>query len=133
MRIDFDRMDFESECENDLQTHRGFLIKEQPYSDVDKTIRNMDGPRSPRYGTDWSDKTGNEFADRYSCKCGKYIGAQFEGEVCPYCGTKIEYHDVDILYTGWLNFSPYKIIQPRLYKRLQSALSKKVFVIMNKI
>ena len=29
------------------------------------------------------------------------------------------------MYTGWLNFYPYKIINPLYYQRLQSALSKK--------
>ena len=112
MRIKFDRIDFESECYSDLITGRGFLIKEAPFSDVDKAVRNMDGPRSPRYGTTYSD--ANEFMDRYHCRCGKYIGAAFEGETCPECGTKIEYTDVDIMYTGWLNFYPYHIINPQI-------------------
>jgi len=110
MRINFSRINFESECAYDCINGRGFLISEGPFSDVDKTIRNMDGPRSPRYGTIMSDT--NAFLERYRCKCGKYIGAAFEGEVCPECGTKIEYKDVDIEYTGWINFEPYKLINP---------------------
>ena len=124
MRIKFERMDFESECHHDLATGQGFLINEAPFSDVDKTVRNMDGPRSPRFGTTYGDV--NEFMDRYSCKCGKYIGAAFEGETCPECGTKIEYHDIDIKQTGWINLYPYHIINPLYYHRMQSALSKKV-------
>lgn len=123
MRIDFEKMNLESECCIDCTTGRGFLIKEAPFSDVDKTIRNMDGPRSPRFGTTYGDN--NEFMDRYHCKCGRTIGAAFEGETCPHCGTVIEYKDVDMLYTGWLNFHPYKVINPLFYQRLQSALSKK--------
>lgn len=123
MRIQFRRINYESECRYDLINNRGFLITEPPFSDVDKSVRNMDGPRSPRYGTTYGDN--NEFMDRYHCKCGKTIGAAFEGEECPYCHTKIEYTDVDILYTGWLNFYPYKLINPLYYQRLQSALSKK--------
>jgi len=83
----------------------------------------MDGPRSPRFGTTYGDN--NEFMDRYHCKCGKTIGAAFEGELCPFCQSPVEYTDVDILYTGWLNFYPYKIINPLYYQRLQSALSRK--------
>lgn len=124
MRINFSRMNFESECMYDCINGRGFLISEPPFSDADKTIRNMDGPRSPRYGTQYNET--NEFADRYRCKCGKYIGAAFEGETCPDCGTKIEYKDVDIQYTGWINLSPYAVISPLYYQRMQSALSKKV-------
>ena len=110
MRIKFERMDFESEFYSDIINGRGFLITEPPFSDVDKSVRNMNGPRSPRYGTSYGDS--NEFMDRYRCSCGKYIGAAFEGETCPDCGTTIQYTDVDIMYTGWLNFYPYHIINP---------------------
>ena len=123
MRIKFSRINFEAECAYDCINGRGFIISDIPFSDVDKSIRNMDGPRSPRFGTTYGDN--NEFMDRYHCKCGKYIGAAFEGETCPECGTKIEFTDVDILYTGWINLYPYKIINPLFYKRLQSALSNK--------
>ncbi len=107
----------------DCITGRGFLIKDTPFSDVDKSIRNMDGPRSPRYGTTYGDI--NEFMDRYHCKCGRTTGAEFEGEECPHCGSVVEHTDVDILYTGWINLYPYKIINPLYYQRMQSALSKK--------
>ena len=123
MRIKFSRINFESECAYDVINGKGFLISDTPFSDIDKSIRTMDGPRSPRFGTTYGD--ANEFMDRYHCKCGKYIGATFEGEKCPECNTVIEYKDVDIMYTGWLNFYPYKIINPLYYQRLQSALSKK--------
>lgn len=123
MRIKFSRLNFESECMYDCISGKGFLITDTPFSDIDKSIRTMNGPRSPRYGTTYGDN--NEFMDRYHCKCGKYIGATFEGEKCPECNTVIEYTDVDILYTGWLNFYPYKVINPLFYQRLQSALSKK--------
>lgn len=124
MRIDFQRMNLEEECAYDVINGRGFLIKDQPYADIDKSIKNMDGPRSPRYGTTYGDN--DEFMDRFRCKCGRTIGAAFEGEKCPFCGEVIEDKDVDILYTGWLNFYPYKIINPLLYHRLQSALSRKI-------
>ena len=117
-------MNLESECMYDCIHGKGFLISDVPFSDIDKTIRNVDGPRSPRFGTTYGDQ--NEFADRFSCACGKFIGAAFEGEVCPECGTKIEHKDVDILYTGWINMSPFKLINPLFYQRLQSALSKKI-------
>ena len=123
MRIKFSRMNLESEYYWDEMMGRGFLIKEPPFSDIDKSIRTMDGPRSPRFGTTYGDN--NEFMDRYRCKCGKHIGAQFENEICHECNSPIEFKDVDILTTGWLNFYPYKIINPIYYQRLQSALSKK--------
>jgi len=124
MRISFKKMNLEAECYNDIINNRGFLISDIPFSDVDKTIRNMNGPRSPRYGTTYGD--ANEFMDRYRCKCGRTIGAEFEGEKCIFCGEPVEHRDVDILYTGWLNFSPFKIINPLFFFRLKSALSTKV-------
>lgn len=110
MRIKFSRMNFETECMNDIIHNRGFLISDVAYSDVDKTIKNMDGPRSPRFGTTFND--ANEFMERFRCECGRTIGAAFEGETCPYCHTKVESKDVDILYTAWLNFSPFKVVNP---------------------
>lgn len=123
MRIDFTRLNLETECLYDLMNGNGFLISDTPFSDVDKLIRNPEGPRSPKFGSTYNDP--QEFMDRYHCKCGKYIGATFEGEICPECKTAIEYTDVNILYTGWLNFGKYRIINPLYYHRLQSALSKK--------
>lgn len=123
-RVKFSRINFESECFYDVINNKGFIIKDTPFSDVDKTIRNMDGPRSPRYGTTYGDI--NEFMDRYRCECGRTFGVAFEGEICKWCHKPVEYREVDIMYTGWLNFYPYKIINPLFYQRLQSALSKKV-------
>ena len=124
MRIKFSKINLEAECAWDCINNQGFLINDTPFSDVDKSIRNMDGPRSPRFGTTWNDP--GEFADRYRCTCGNYVGAQFEGELCPDCNTPIEYVDIDVLYHGWLNFSPHKLISPLYFQKLQSALSKKV-------
>lgn len=110
MRIKFSRLNLESECAYDLINNRGFLITEMPFADVDKSIRNLGGPRSPKFGTTFGDSS--EFLERWRCECGKYIGAAFEDEVCPYCGKKVKHEDIDILYTGWINFYPYRIINP---------------------
>lgn len=123
MRVKFRRLDLEYECGKDIMNGNGFLISEMPYSDMDKTVRNLDGPRSPRFGTTYGDT--NEFMDRYHCECRHLVGKAFEGDICPRCHTKVEYTDVNIMYTGWLNFSPYKVINPLQYIRLQNALGKK--------
>lgn len=115
MRIKFSRMNWESECLYDCIYGNGFLISEEPFSDIDKSIRNMNGPRSPRYGSEMNDSSANNpniFQERYSCKCGNLVGSQFEGEVCPICGEKIEYREADPMITGWLNFSPYHLLNP---------------------
>jgi hypothetical protein len=116
-------MDFETEYFDDCSNGNGFLINDKPFADIDKKIRPAGGPRSPLFGTTFGDD--NEFMDRYRCECGEFIGAQFEGEICPKCKTVIQFKEVDIRKTGWLNFYPYKIINPLYYQKLQSALSKK--------
>ena len=75
MRIKFERMNFDAECAYDLINERGFLISELPYSDIDKTIRNLDGPRSPRYGTQYED--ANAYVERFRCACGQYVHYTF--------------------------------------------------------
>lgn len=123
MRIKFSRLNLESEAAYDVITDKGFYISEMPYADIDKSIRNTNGPRSPRFGTVKNDV--NEFMDRYRCDCGHYIGAAFEGRVCERCGTKVQYKDVDVNYFGYLNFAPFRLINPLFYQRMQSALSRK--------
>ena len=124
MKIRFTRLNFEHEWANDCITKRGFTITEPPFSDVDKQIRNLHGPRSPLYGTTYGDT--NEFAERYACKCGRTVGSAFEGEICEFCGQPVKDRDVDIKFTGWLSFSQYKIINPLYYHSWQSALSRKI-------
>ena len=124
MRIKFSRLNLEAECMYDCINDNGFLISEMPYADIDKSVRNTNGPRSPRYGTTYGDT--NEFMDRYRCECGHYVGAAFEGKICERCGSEVKYKEVDIGYTGYLNFSPFKLINPLFYQRMQSALSRKV-------
>lgn len=111
MRVKFSRMNFETECMYDLINGRGFFITEMPFSDVDKSIRNVHGPRSSLYGAQYTD--ANDASDRWHCSCGRTIGAAFEGEKCPFCNTVIEHKDVDILYTGWISLGKFKIISPR--------------------
>ena len=59
MRIQFSRLNLESECAYDIINGNGFLIKDTPFSDSDKSIRNIDGPRSPRFGSTYGH--GNQF------------------------------------------------------------------------
>ena len=123
MRINFERLNLEHECYYDCITGKGFIIDEMPFSDLDKKVRNEGGPRSPRFGTTYGD--ANEFMDRYHCTCGALTGAAFEGEECPHCHTRVKFTELDIKYTGWISFGPYKVINPLYYHRLASALSKK--------
>ena len=123
MKIKFSRINFDSECYKDLLNGKGFIITEPPFSDADKSVRSANGPRSAKYGTTFGDT--NEFMDRYRCNCGRFIGATFEGEVCPICESEVTYKDIDIMQTGYLDFSPFHLINPLYFHKLQSALSKK--------
>lgn len=134
MRIKFSRMDWEEACLEDIINGNGFYITEPPFADIDKSIKNMYGSRSPLYGSEINDKSENIIQDRWSCECGRLTGSMFEGEVCPNCGKPVEFRETDILYTGWLSLGPttcedqskvLKIINPLWFQRMQSALSKK--------
>ncbi len=113
MRIKFSRLNLDAECMYDCINDKGFLISEMPYADIDKSIKNIDGPRSPRYGSTFGDVS--EFSERYSCECKKYVGGAFEGKICEKCHTKVEFRDMDMNYFGYINLSPYSIINPKQY------------------
>ena len=119
MRIKFERMNFDAECAYDLINERGFLISELPYSDIDKTIRNLDGPRSPRYGTQYED--ANAYVERFRCACGQYVGSQWEGEhvlsveqklntkmsICCILDGSISTHIISSIHYTFIDYNPH--------------------------
>jgi len=107
----------------DLMTGKGFMINKRAFNDVYNKIKNIDGPRSIKFGSGYGDDFS--FMERYHCECGEIIGAMFEGEECPLCHTKVEYSAFDITKTGWLYWGPYKVIHPRYYKILESVIGSK--------
>ena len=104
----------------------GFLITEPPTISLDgKKEKTLYGPNSPLFGTSYEDVQA--FMERNRCKCGAFKGKQFKGEICPFCGTKIESREVDIKKTGWISLGVNKIISPFYYKELSILIGKKVF------
>lgn len=121
--VRFKRRNWDSDYLYDIVNKRGFTILEPTsITDEEKTKKSLYGARSPLYGTDYGDEQA--FIERYRCKCGEFQGAQFKGEVCPLCGDKIEFRDIDVGFTGWISLGKDAIIQPYYYKLLESAIGK---------
>ena len=114
------KLDLENECEYDLMTGHGIIIDSvDAYTSKGEKIYN--GLQSEFFGTDFSDDLA--FADRYTCKCGKYKGKMYQSQVCEVCGTKVDYVDIDITKTGWIVLrNGFKVISPIYAMKLQDAL-----------
>ena len=111
----------------DITTGHGFYITEPADITLDgEKKKSLYGPQSPLYGTDYSDEQA--FSERYRCDCGEIQGKVFEGETCPFCGTKIEFKDTDVNFCGWIMLPHgHKIIAPHYYNILMSIIGKKAF------
>jgi DNA-directed RNA polymerase beta' subunit len=136
--IKLEKINWDKECEYDLLTGRGFRItepatqkktrkekKDEKKDGKDKLKKSMYGIHSPLFCTDWSDD--DAFTERYSCTCGEMKGKVFEDEVCPICGTKIIYRDVDLKKFGWIILDNKKIIHPIMYQKLEQAFGSNIF------
>jgi len=119
-KVIVNKLDLEHECYYDLITGHGIILDSvDAYTNKGEKIYR--GLQSEYFGTDFSDELA--FADRYSCKCGKYKGKMYESQICDMCGTKVEYIDIDITKTGWIVLrNGYKVISPIYAMKLQDAL-----------
>jgi hypothetical protein len=62
----------------------------------------------------------------FSCDCGALYGRFYEGETCPDCETIVkERYGVDIRRVGWIDVSPYVIINPNAYEFLVKVIGNK--------
>lgn len=104
----------------------GFIITEPAEINLDGTKKKaMYGAQSPLYGTTYEDE--QSFVERYRCQCGAFKSRQFEGEICPICGTPVEFRDSNINTVGWISLGDYKIINPYYFNLLSQTIGKKVF------
>jgi hypothetical protein len=124
LRARMNAIDLEAACQLDLSYARGFIITDTPYLTDDKKKTNINGPRSSKFASSYQDDFA--FIERHRCECGSINGAYFQGNICPKCGTAVEFREPDIMYTGWLSWGPWKIIHPRYFKKLNQILSTKV-------
>jgi hypothetical protein len=125
-RVEVNRLNFDVCAFTDVAEGRGFFITDPPEVDIDETRKKaLNGPQSPRFGTTFSDEQA--FAERYSCDCGAFTGVAFKDEICPKCGQKVEFKDVNPKMTGWIPFGNKKIVAPHYYRILQAAIGKDEF------
>ena len=103
-----DRINLDTERENDIKSGRGFAIT-SPQT-IKKDIKDQDGIFSSRYGSGMQDV--DPFASKYRCKCGMLKGVLYHGMKCDNCGTICKYVDDDMLIFGWIVIrKDYYIIQ----------------------
>ena len=100
--VEMRRLNWDAEFYSDLLSGNAFIISEPAEISLDgNKQKSLYGPQSPLYGTNYEDEQA--FIERYRCRCGAFKGRNFENEICPICGTKVEYKDSDINVTGWIS------------------------------
>ena len=111
----------DEECRNDLAEGKGIIIDSVESFDK-KGDKIYHGLQSQFFGTDFSDEAA--YSERWSCKCGKYIGKQYAdgNTICPECKTKIEYNEVDLKKFGWVRLGKYPVISPIFFRKLDKYL-----------
>lgn len=127
------RRNWDIDFYSDMMDGTGFIISEPAEVSLDGTKKkSLYGPDSPLYGTTYSDEQA--FVERYRCECGAFHSRQFENEICPICGTKVQERGVNINTTGWITLGMNentsqinRIINPYYYKKLQKAIGRTVF------
>ena len=124
-KVKFSRMNWDNEYYYDIIYGNGFNITEPAEISLDGTKqKSLYGPQSPLYGTSYDDE--HAFIERYRCRCGEFKGRQFDGEICPYCGTPVEFKDSDINITGWITLSK-QIISPYYFNLFCQTIGKEIF------
>lgn len=120
------RRNWDADFYIDLLRGDAFIITEPAEVSLDGTKqKSLYGPQSPLYGTTYEDEQA--FIERCRCQCGAFRSRQFEGEICPICGTPVEEKGSNINVTGWITLGENRIISPYYFNILCSAIGKKVF------
>lgn len=113
----------DDECKKDIKSGNGFFITNEEDFNEKTGTRTIDGLYSPLYGADtFTDKCTD---DMYRCECGKTVGGIYEGEVCPFCGTKVVFTDSKLSIMGYISLGNYCIINPIVYTWLEHAIGGK--------
>lgn len=119
-----ERINLDEERIKDINTNNGFIIKTSQA--LKKDLKSDDSIYSSRFGPTLQDQ--NPFINRYSCKCGHYKGAIYDGQICEYCHEKVKYLSDNFEYFGWIVIKePFCLIHPNLYKSLQKLIGPKNF------
>ena len=125
-KVVFTRYNWDSEFLCDMIRGSGFLVTD-PVETIldDERTKSMYGVQSPLFGTSYEDE--QSFIERYRCECGAFKSRLFEGETCPFCGTKVEYKDTNIKMTAWISLGNNKIISPYYFNLLKETIGKNIF------
>ena len=114
-------LDLNEEFKKDIATGKGIILK-SPEAFDKRGEKIYDGLQSPFFGADYNNDS--EFNARYSCACGKLVGAMYDDgmTVCPECGTLVEFSETDLKKFGWVYFHEYKVLTPIYHAKLTSLL-----------
>lgn len=125
-RVVCNRHNWDSEFLCDIIRGTGFLVTD-PVETIldDERTKSLYGVQSPLFGTSYEDE--QSFIERYRCQCGAFKSRLFEGETCPFCGTKVEYKDTNIKMTAWISLGDNKIISPYYFNLLKETIGKTIF------
>ena len=113
-------INWDEECRLDLITGKGFRITEPA---IKRSVKMYNGIQSERFGTDFDSEDG--FKERYRCPKGCTCGKLYNGSICPTCGGKVKFRDIDLSITGWMILDSYKIIHPIMYQKLVNVIGDK--------
>lgn len=114
-----EKLDLDAECRHDLATGKGIRLTSEKAFDK-KNEKVYEGLQSPFFGSDFSDE--DSYNQRYRCKCGALIGKVYEGSICPKCGTRVEYVEVELDRFGWIILDHFRTISPIYVEKLNEAL-----------
>jgi hypothetical protein len=128
-KVIFPRLNWDTWFYNSVATGDGFIITQSAAVTLEgKITKSQFGSNSPLFGTSYEDEQA--FMERHRCKCGEFKGQQFEGEICPFCGTKVEARPLNIKMTGWFMLGDNVVINPHWYKMFTKILGEKAFTLM---
>jgi len=114
-----EKFDLDRECKLDMATGNGLrLTSVEAFDNKDQKIYN--GLQSEFFGTDFGDQQA--FEERWSCKCHRYVGSDYAGQMCQFCKTRVEFNDIDLERYGWIICDHYKFISPIFAEKLNDAL-----------
>lgn len=116
-----EKIPLDLECWSDLRSGNGIRLTSVESFDK-KHQKIYHGLQSEFFGTDFSSDWA--FKERYSCKCGRYLGKAYSGTICEVCGSKVEYHDIDLNKTGWIILDHYQVLSPIYSAKLAEALGR---------
>ena len=122
------KLNLDLECTLDILEGRGIRLRSTDafHQKADKFTKKSekvwDGLQSSFFGTDFGDDAA--FAERWSCKCKKYVGLMYKGKFCENCETYVEDTDIDLQKFGWIIIDDFKVMSPIYDQKLLDALGK---------